>query len=61
MDIDGAVGRRIQNVLRQDAAISGHHDQLRMELLHQRQGCAVPQLQWLIDRQILCQCIFLYR
>ena len=61
MDVDGAVGRRVQDILRQDAAIGGHHDQLRMQLLHQRQRRAVPQLQGLIYRQILCQCIFLYR
>ena len=53
MHIDRAVGRRVQNILRQNAAIGSHHDQLRVQLLHQCQRRAVPQLQRLIDRQIL--------
>ena len=61
MDIDGAVGRRVQNIFGQYPAISGHHDQLRMKLTHQLQRRTVPHLEGLVNRQILCQCIFLYR
>ena len=53
MHIDRAVGRRVQNILRQNAAIGSHHDQLRVQLLHQCQRRAVPQLQRLIHRQIM--------
>ena len=61
MDIDGAVGRRVQDILRQNTAIGRHHDQLRCQFLHQGQGGTVPQLQRLIDRQVMGQGIFLDR
>ena len=61
MNVDGAIGRGVQNVLRQDAAIGRHHDQLRMQLPHQGQGRAVPHFRGLIHGQPLGQGVFLHR
>ena len=61
MHVDRAVGRRVQNILRQYPAVSRHHDQLRRQLLHEAQRLAVPQLHRLVHGDANCQGIFLHR
>ena len=53
MDVHAAKGRHIQNVLGQDAAVGHHHDQLRMQLLHDLQGRSVPHFHRLVHSQAL--------
>ena len=53
MDVDGAKLGRRQNILRQDAAIGRHHDQLRGQRADQFQCRTVPQLDGLVHRQAL--------
>ena len=61
VDVDGAIGRGIQNILRQDAAIGRHHDQLRVQLPHQGQSRAIPHFRGLIHGEPLGQGVFLHR
>ena len=61
MHVDRAIGRRVQNVLRQDLAVGRHYDELRCQLLHDAQSFAVPHFHRLVHWQADRQGIFLYR
>ena len=61
VDVDASLGGRGQDLIRQDAAVGGHHDQLWGQFLNQRQSRSVPQLDGLIDRDIVGQSAHLDR
>ena len=61
VNVDGAIGRRVQNILRQYPAVGRHNDQLRRQLLHKAQCLAVPQLHRLVHGDANRQGISLYR
>ena len=44
MDVDAPHGGQVQDVVGQDAAVGGHHDELRVQLLQLGQGGPVPEL-----------------
>ena len=54
MHVDRAIGRRVQNVLRQDLAVGRHYDELRCQLLHDAQSFAVPHFHRLVHWQADC-------
>ena len=61
VDVDAPHGRQIQDVVRQDAAVGRHHDELRVQLLQLGQSGPVPELGGLKDRNAVLQRRLLHR
>ena len=61
VDVDAPLWGCGQDLVRQNAAVGGHHNQLGSQLLNQRQSRAVPQLDGLIDWDIVGQSAHLDR
>ena len=61
MDVDAPHGGQVQNVVRQDAAVGGHHDELRGQLPQLSQGGPVPELGGLKHRNAALQRRLLHR
>ena len=61
VDVDTAVLRICQNIIRQNTPIGRHHDQLRVHCAQIPQCLPIPHFAWLKHWNIMRQGTFLYR